>query len=68
MRKADYRHISVTYDVSRHLSEENLELWIELISERIGSHQKVDFLDLGCGTGRFTKYLKTCGNYRLAVI
>lgn len=54
MGKADYRHISVTYDVSRRLLEENSELWIELISERIGSHQKVDLLDLGCGTGRFS--------------
>jgi len=54
MRKADYRQISVTYDVSRRLSEENLERWIKLISEKIGSYQKVDFLDLGCGTGRFS--------------
>ena len=54
MRKADYRRISVSYDVSRHLSEKNLELWIELISQKLGSYQKVDFLDLGCGTGRFS--------------
>ena len=25
-----------------------------LISERVGSHQRVEFLDLGCGTGRFS--------------
>lgn len=54
MRKADYRQISMTYDAARPLSEQNLELWIRFIAQRIGSHQKIGFLDLGCGTGRFS--------------
>ncbi len=53
MRKADYRQIALTYDVSRPLSNQNLELWIELVSKKNQSSNKVDFLDLGCGTGDF---------------
>jgi SAM-dependent methyltransferase len=44
----------LTYDVSRPLSNQNLELWIELVSKKNQSSNKVDFLDLGCGTGRFS--------------
>ena len=54
MRKANYRQIANKYDIARSLSEQNLELWIELISKKISSIGKVDFLDLGCGTGRFS--------------
>ncbi len=54
MKKADYRRIADTYDVARPLFEENLERWMTLISERIGSRQRVELLDLGCGTGRFS--------------
>ena len=54
MKKADYRRIADTYDVARPLFEEILERWMTLISERIGSRQRVEFLDLGCGTGRFS--------------
>ena len=54
MKKADYMQIANTYDKARPLSEETLDLWLTLISERIGSRQKTEFLELGCGTGRFT--------------
>ena len=54
MKKVDYSQIADTYDIARPLSEENLDIWLKLISERIGTHQKVDFLELGCGTGRFS--------------
>jgi len=54
MRKANYKQIANTYDVAHTLSDKNLELWIELISGKIGPCQKVEFLDLGCGTGRFS--------------
>jgi ubiquinone/menaquinone biosynthesis C-methylase UbiE len=54
MRKANYQQISLTYDAARPISEQNLELWLDLITQKIGSNQIVDFLDLGCGTGRFS--------------
>ena len=54
MKKADYMKIADTYDKARPLSEETLDLWLTLISERIGSRLKTEFLELGCGTGRFT--------------
>ncbi len=53
-KKADYQRIADTYDAARPLSEQNLELWLKLISERIPTHRKVKLLDLGCGTGRFS--------------
>jgi len=54
MRKADYGQIAATYDAARPLSEQNLDLWVDLIAQRIGSRRRIEFLDLGCGTGRFT--------------
>lgn len=54
MRKADYQKIAKTYDVSRPLYEQNLELWLDIISKKIGMKDNVIFLDLGCGTGRFS--------------
>lgn len=54
MKKADYSQIANTYDDARPLFEESLERWMTLISEKIGSRQRVELLDLGCGTGRFS--------------
>jgi ubiquinone/menaquinone biosynthesis C-methylase UbiE len=54
MRKADYRQIANTFDGSRPISEKRLKRWMELISKKISSNQKVELLDLGCGTGRFS--------------
>ncbi len=53
-KKADYQRIADTYDAARPLSEQNIELWLRLISERIPTRRKVRLLDLGCGTGRFS--------------
>ncbi len=63
MRKADYRQIADKYDIARPLSEQNLDLWINLISKKIGSIGKIDFLDLGCGTGRFSIPIATEHGY-----
>jgi len=54
VKKADYGQIARTYDVARPISEQNLELWVSLVSKIIGPLRNVDFLDLGCGTGRFS--------------
>lgn len=54
MKKADYRQIADMYDASRPLFEETVDRWITLISERVGPRQRVELLDLGCGTGRFS--------------
>ena len=43
--------------------EENLNLWLALISEKIGQRQKTEFLELGCGTGRFTIPIATSLKY-----
>lgn len=53
MKKADYSKIAEFYDKGRSLSEQNLELWLKLISEHSGASQGAKVLDLGCGTGRF---------------
>ncbi len=54
VKKANYRRIANTYDIARSMSEENLELWLRLISEKLGDHRNLKLLDLGCGTGRFS--------------
>ncbi len=54
MRKAAYSSIASTYDAARPISEDNLRLWLDLIAEKVGSRRDARFLDLGCGTGRFT--------------
>jgi len=54
IRKADYKRIANTFDAARTLPDEYLGLWIKLISKKIDSQQKVEFLDLACGTGRFS--------------
>ena len=53
MKKADYSKIAEFYDKGRSLSEQNLELWLGLISKHSGATQGARVLDLGCGTGRF---------------
>lgn len=54
MKKADYDKIAGTYDATRSMQEKRLDFWVRLISERIGTNKGIEFLDLGCGTGRFT--------------
>ena len=52
MRKANYRDVASRYDDARTLSEENMSMWLRLISERVGPGS-ARVLDLGCGNGRF---------------
>lgn len=63
MRKADYKKISMTYDSARPLSEQNSELWIRLINQRVITNEKIEFLDLGSGTGRFSIAIADRPNY-----
>jgi len=53
VKKADYSKIAKFYDRGRSLSEQNLELWLGLITEDSGATHGARVLDLGCGTGRF---------------
>jgi ubiquinone/menaquinone biosynthesis C-methylase UbiE len=53
MKKADYNKIASFYDKGRSFSEQNLKLWLNLISKRSNITGDIHFLDLGCGTGRF---------------
>ena len=53
MRKADYSKIASTYDDGRPLSQQNTELWLQLISKFAKAPKGARALDLGCGTGRF---------------
>jgi ubiquinone/menaquinone biosynthesis C-methylase UbiE len=54
IKKADYKEIAKFYDKGRSISEQNIDLWLELVSKysRVSEGSRV--LDLGCGTGRFT--------------
>lgn len=54
MKKADYDQIANMYDYSRHLSRKSLEHVLKFIAEKIDFHRGIEFLDLGCGTGRFS--------------
>lgn len=53
MLAADYSKIASTYDKGRLLSEENINLWLEIISKYSMAKEGAKVLDLGCGTGRF---------------
>ena len=54
MKKADYSRIASYYDDGRILSDQNIRLWLDLISEFSSIPQGGKLLDLGCGTGRFS--------------
>ena len=53
-QKLNYSEIAKTYDSARRIPRENLQKWLGIISDKIGRKEKLDFLDLGCGTGRFS--------------
>jgi len=53
VKKADYARMASFYDRARPLSEQNAELWLQLISRHSRAVGGARVLDLGCGTGRF---------------
>jgi ubiquinone/menaquinone biosynthesis C-methylase UbiE len=53
-KKADYSKIASCYDKGRNLSEQNINLWLDIVARRSGAREGSRLLDLGCGTGRFT--------------
>jgi SAM-dependent methyltransferase len=67
MNKADYGDISKRYDDARTLSEENMSMWLRLISEKAPRRQ-AKLLDLGCGTGRFAIPFATELGYSVTVV
>ncbi|MCU6793314.1 methyltransferase domain-containing protein [Paenibacillus sp. WQ 127069] len=54
MQKADYSKIADWYDQGSYLIEQSLAQWLELIRSYIHRQPAVRFLDLGCGTGKFS--------------
>lgn len=65
MKKADYSRIATSYDRGRSLSEQNIELWLRLISKYSKAEEGAKVLDLGCGTGRFTIPMANQLQYRM---
>ena len=53
MQKADYSKIADSYDKGRQLSDQNIVLWLGIISKYAKAPAGARLLDLGCGTGRF---------------
>jgi len=53
VRKADYSEIAASYDRTRQMREENLQLWADVIQRLGQAPPDARALDLGCGTGRF---------------
>ncbi|UCB43703.1 MAG: methyltransferase domain-containing protein [Dehalococcoidales bacterium] len=54
MKIANYRHIALSYDQGRPLSEQNIDLWLRLVARFSKMSEGARVLDLGCGTGRFS--------------
>jgi len=65
MRKADYSRIAASYDKGRPLLEQNIDLWMGLISKYIKAREGSRVLDLGCGTGRFAIPMASRMHYRV---
>ena len=65
MRKADYRHIALSYDQGRPLLEQNIELWLGLVARFSKMPDGARVLDLGCGTGRFSIPMATKLRFRV---
>src|SRR5205085_7581381 len=53
----DKTNLSLVYDKARNLSTETIDIWMKTLSARIESANVKRIIDLGCGTGRFTRSL-----------
>lgn len=53
----DCTNIHVDYDKSRELPSEIVDMWMSVLLSKIDKDGVDSILDLGCGTGRFTKPL-----------
>ena len=65
MKKADYSKIASFYDKGRTLSEQNIDLWLGIITRLSRAGPGARWLDLGCGTGRFAIPLAVKFGYRV---
>ena len=65
MNKADYSKIAPLYDKGRALSEQSIDLWLEVISRLAKASEGAKLLDIGCGTGRFSFPLATKLHYQV---
>jgi SAM-dependent methyltransferase len=54
LRTPDYSKIADGFDAARSMRKRNMGKWLGLISKRVGRRSNISFLDLGCGTGRFS--------------
>lgn len=57
MQKYDKAGVSERYDKARPLPAETLELWLRAISDSIDVGRVENVVDVGCGTGRFSRGL-----------
>ena len=55
--KYDKTDMHLRYEKSRRLPEETMTLWLETLSSYVPQDSVKTIVDLGCGTGRFTKGL-----------
>jgi ubiquinone/menaquinone biosynthesis C-methylase UbiE len=55
--KYDKTDMHLRYEKSRRLPEETMTLWLETLSSYVPQDSVKTIVDLGCGTGRFTKEL-----------
>ena len=53
----DKTNIHSVYNESRNLSAQTLNMWMEKVASHVNSENINTIIDLGCGTGRFTKIL-----------
>src|SRR5258706_335627 len=53
----DKTNLSLIYDKARNLSSETINMWMKTLSFQIDSAKIKTIVDLGCGTGRFTRPL-----------
>lgn len=53
----DKTKVPATYDAARGYSPTVMQLWLDVLSDHIERDQVANILDLGCGTGRYSRAL-----------